>query len=119
MKRIVINKHYMPYVYGFIVSLAAILAAYIIVTQPGVSATATIIGVLVGLALIQLIAQVSYFLHLGDGPRPRWHLLSFLTMVMVVGFIVVGSLWIMANLDYNMMGDQMDEGIIKDEGINL
>ena len=38
-------------------------------------------------------------------------------MIMVVLFIVVGSIWIMNNLNYNMMGEHVDELIIEDEGL--
>lgn len=72
---------------------------------------------LIGFAISQLLVQLIFFLHLGRESKPRWNILVFLFAALVVLIVVVGSLWIMNNLDYHMGGHEMDSSIIKDEGI--
>lgn len=55
------------------------------------------------LAFGQFVVQLVYFLHLGTEQKPRWKLLVFWFMIVVVLIVVVGSLWIMYNLNYNMI----------------
>ena len=35
----------------------------------------------------------------------RWNLIAFLFTLLIIGIVVVGSLWIMYNLNINMMVD--------------
>lgn len=113
---------YGSYFTGFVISFMLTLAAFAAVTLQVDSQgdaypkTALIIGLLV-LAAIQLVAQLVFFFHLGREPKPRLNTVSFLFMLMVVGIIGIGSLWIMYNLDYNMTGREVEVHIQRDENI--
>ena len=80
------------YVLAFAASIVLTLTAYFI------SGAAVI-----GLGLLQALIQLVVFFHLGREERPRWNLITFLFMGIVLLVIVLGSLWIMYNLDYRMM----------------
>lgn len=54
-------------------------------------------------ALIQLIAQFVYFLHPVRGKDSRWNMIAFCFMLLFVVTIVIGSIWIMQNLNGRMM----------------
>lgn len=96
------------YVTGFVLSLFLTLVAYTLVVNDVIDTQIAIAGV-VCLALAQFFVQVVFFLHLGREGKPRWNLMTFLFMILVVFIVVAGSLWIMANLDYNMKhGKEMD-----------
>ena len=112
-----LKTQYMSYVVGYALSLVFTLNAYIAVTQSERGINTGLVALLVGLAVAQLIVQLIFFLHLGRESKPRWNGFAFLTMCMVVFFIVAGSIWIMNSLDYNMMGDHVDQMIIEDEGL--
>jgi len=102
---------YISYVIGFLLSLALTLGAYFLVSGYINSHNLThslLIFAIIGLASIQLCIQLIFFLHLGQEKKPRFNLITFLFMLVVLGIIVVGSLWIMQNLDYNMMPKEMD-----------
>jgi cytochrome o ubiquinol oxidase operon protein cyoD len=74
---------------------------------------------LAGLAVGQLLVQLGLFLHMGSEPKPRWNLMATLFSLMVVIIVVGGSLWIMNNLNYNMMSpSDTDNAIMHDEGIH-
>jgi len=89
------------YTIGFILSLLLSLVAYFYVELHGSADWVTLVlGVL---AVTQMIVQLVFFLHLGDEAGPRYRLLSFVFMFGTLVIIVVGSIWIMANMNYNMM----------------
>ncbi|MCI0560443.1 MAG: hypothetical protein MN733_18305, partial [Nitrososphaera sp.] len=53
------------------------------------------------LAMVQLFVQLELFLHLSHSPRLHRAVFAFAALLVVI--IVGGSLWIMNNLDYQMM----------------
>lgn len=55
------------------------------------------------LAAAQMVIQLVFFLHLGNESSPKWNLAAFAFMLLMLGILVIGSLWIMNNLNYNMM----------------
>ncbi len=112
-----LRTQYLSYTIGYALSLIFTLNAYIAVTQSNSGLNAGLLALVVGLAVAQLVVQLVFFLHLGRESKPRWNGVAFVTMCMVVFFIVAGSIWIMNSLDYNMMGDHVDQMIIEDEGI--
>jgi cytochrome o ubiquinol oxidase subunit IV len=104
------------YVTGFAVSIFLTITAYLLVTNHAFAKPVLVIAVIV-LALTQFITQLVYFLHLGRETKPRWKLLVFLLMVMVVLILVFGSLWIMTNLNYNMSPQQMQTYMQNQDGL--
>lgn len=90
------------YIVGFILSIALTLSSYFLVIQ-NVFSKWMLIAFISGLGVMQMIVQLLLFLQLGDEAKPRWNLLAFLFMVLVVFLLVFGSLWIMYNLDDRVM----------------
>ena len=107
------------YIIGFIASIVLSLVAYgIVAGQLFRSSTATIIAILI-LALVQLGVQLIFFLHLGQESKPRWNFFMFLFAGIVLLILVLGSLWIMYNLDYQMMPKmEIDHQIMDEEAIH-
>lgn len=108
------------YVSGFVLSLVFTLTAYFIVTASDWDRVFQL-GIIFVLAIAQFLVQIFFFLHLGRETRPRWKQLTFLFMITVVIIVVLGSIWIMSNLDYNhdKTPAQTDAYILKDEGVKL
>lgn len=106
------------YTIGFICSMALTLAAYwLVVTH--VLQSRVLVAAIISLAIVQLFAQMVFFLHLGQEARPRLNLLLFGFMAAVLMIMVVGSLWIMNHLNYHMMqGSELTNYIINDEGVH-
>jgi cytochrome o ubiquinol oxidase operon protein cyoD len=112
------------YVAGFVLSLLLTLTAYWLVLQhknshqPLFSHRFLIITIVV-LAITQLFVQLVFFLHLDSESKPRWNLLVASFAAIVVLILVLGSLWIMNNLNYHMDSPaQTDKNIIQDEGVH-
>lgn len=96
------TSRYVTYISGFILSIVLTLAAYYVVVAKALPQV-QVIATIVSLAAVQLIVQLVCFLHLGSEKRPRWNLITFSFMVLVLVIIVWGSLWIMNNLNNNLM----------------
>ncbi len=62
-------------------------------------------GVPIGLcvlAIAQMGVHLVFFLHITTGPDNTNNILALAFGVLIVFLVVVGSLWIMANLNHNM-----------------
>jgi len=90
------------YIIGFIASLFTTLVAYNMVTGHVMTGVGLVV-VLGGLALIQMAIQLIFFLHLDEESGSRYKLAAFGFMAGILFIVVVGSLWIMHHLNYNMM----------------
>lgn len=90
------------YVVGFVSCIVITVAAYLVATSHSVGNDLAV-GVVGVLAVVQFIVQLLAFLHLGHEYKPRWKLLAFVMMLSIVLIVVVGSVWIMNNLNYRMM----------------
>lgn len=105
------------YVFGFILAVVLTLIAYIIVVSQLLTGFA-LVGTIMGLAAVQLLVQLIFFLHFGSKQNAdaKWHQAAFYFMFLVLVVIVGGSLWIMANLNYNMTmtPEQMNEYMMKE-----
>jgi cytochrome o ubiquinol oxidase operon protein cyoD len=91
---------YKSYVVGFVLSVVTTLIAYFFVTNH-VWPMQTMVYVVMTLAVVQLVVQAVFFLHIGRGSHMK--LVTFTFSIIIVLIIVVGSIWIMNNLNYTMM----------------
>lgn len=90
------------YLMGLFLSLVFTFSAFILVGQHLLHTEALYIAITT-LAIFQLFAQVICFLRLNVAPEGRWNTMPFLFTFLIVGVLVGGSLWIMYNLNVNMM----------------
>lgn len=96
------HKTLAGYVWGLALSLILTLGSFGLVGWHllKVSDLYVVISIL---AVLQLFVQSIFFLRLNASQEGRWNLLPFLFVILIVGILVAGSLWIMYNLNYNMM----------------
>jgi cytochrome o ubiquinol oxidase subunit IV len=59
------------------------------------------------LAVLQLIVQTIFFLHLSLRKEDRSRLMTYVFTVYTVAFIGIGSIWILNNLNNNMSPQQV------------
>ena len=90
----------LSYLIGFVLSLVLTFGAYVMV-RGGVMTGWPLLYGLTGLAMIQMLVQLLFFLHLRHEEEPRWKLLVFDLMLFIVTVLVIGSIWIMNNLNYH------------------
>lgn len=103
------------YVAGFVLSLIFTLIPFFLVTSfslnPGL-----LIGILISFAVAQLIVQLVFFLHMGKSSKKEWNLIALIFTVIVVLIVVIGTIWVMNNLNYNMHPTQAEEYLKRQEG---
>lgn len=105
------------YVIGFILSVALSLLPYYLVVTKAASGTALLVTILV-FAVLQMLVQIIFFLHLGRGPKPRWNLFFFIATVGIILIVVGGSIMIMSSINNSMvMPSDQKKKLIDDEGI--
>ncbi len=96
------NKSTKPLILGLIFSLVMIFAAYEMTTHLHVKGSTLMVS-LMALASLQALAQLIFFMHVGLESKPRWNLAMLILTIFVVVLIVWGSVWIMENLNRNLM----------------
>jgi cytochrome o ubiquinol oxidase operon protein cyoD len=105
------------YVTGFVLSLVFTLIPYYLVVAKSLTGNA-LLGVIIAFAVVQLVIQVVFFLHLGREPKPRWNLLFFLSTISIILLVVVGSIWIMSHLQHQMSATDVTNKISTDEAVH-
>lgn len=96
------------YVTGFCLSLLLTLVPWALVSQ-GLAPRNVLVACAVAAAVLQLVVQLGFFLHLSFKPSERESLLGFASTAIIVFVIVFGSLWVMHDLNYWMMDPVMEE----------
>lgn len=91
------------YVIGFMLSIVLTLIPYYLVTERVFGDESLVLGVTL-FGILQLLVQVVFFLHLHKKSKPHWNMIIFSFTLLIVAFLVIGSLWIMYHLNMNMMG---------------
>ncbi len=101
-----IRAKVLTYVAGFV--LAAILtAASFAVVHSDVIYGPGIPVALIALAIAQMGVHLVFFLHVTSGPDNTNNVLALAFGVLIVGLVLIGSIWIMSHLDHNLMPASM------------
>ncbi|ATC32193.1 cytochrome o ubiquinol oxidase subunit IV [Caulobacter vibrioides] len=93
------------YVIGFV--LAVILTAipfWLVMADVLPNAQMTAVAVM-GLAVIQVVVHMIYFLHMNSRSEGGWTMLALMFTLILVVITLAGSLWVMHNLNTHMMPD--------------
>ncbi|MDA8416191.1 MAG: cytochrome o ubiquinol oxidase subunit IV [Betaproteobacteria bacterium] len=88
---------------GFVLSLILTLGAFSIARGWTDLASTMRHVLLVLLALIQILVQLRYFLHLDGSPDQRWKRWTLWYTVLIALLLLGGTLWIMHNAQMHMM----------------
>ncbi|MVW72857.1 MULTISPECIES: cytochrome o ubiquinol oxidase subunit IV [unclassified Bordetella] len=90
------------YIVGFILSLILTLGSFGLLMVEGVPRQWIVPGIMI-LCVAQLFVQLVFFLHMGTSKSQRDNLQSFIFALFVIAIIVLGSLWVLHNMNANMM----------------
>jgi cytochrome o ubiquinol oxidase operon protein cyoD len=96
------------YIIGFISSLILTLFSFSLVAFELLKGS-YLVYALMSLAVIQTIVQLIFFLHIGQEAKPRWESMALGFTILVLLIVVIGSLWLMHDLDERMMGNMTHE----------
>jgi cytochrome o ubiquinol oxidase subunit IV len=93
---------YLSYTVGLGLAIIATIASFVVAGTNLLWAPGIPVGLIV-LALAQIGIHLVFFLHLGTGPDSTNNILALAFGVLIVFLIITGSVWIIANLQSNMV----------------
>lgn len=96
------NASFKPQILGYVLSFLLTATTYLVVTRHHLS-DGELLFTIFGCAIAQALFQLIFFMHLGLESKPHWNTITFLFVVLVIVIVIGGSLWIMNNLNYNLM----------------
>ena len=95
------------YTIGLLLALALTGTSFWVANTHLLWAPGNALGLAV-LAIAQMGVHLVFFLHIGTGPDSTNNVLAVAFGVLIVFLVVAGSLWIMADLNGNMMPGMMN-----------
>ena len=90
------------YVIGFVLAVILTVIPFKIVMD-GTMERGTMLWIILGMAAVQIVVHLKYFLHLDGSNGQRWNVMALLFTVLILFIVLAGSLWIMHNMNANMM----------------
>ena len=96
------TANFLSYTAGLGLAILATIASFIVSQTNLLWAPGIPVGLIV-LAFAQIGVHLVFFLHLGSGPDHTNNILALAFGVLIVFLVITGSIWIIANLNANMM----------------
>lgn len=90
------------YTIGFILSIVLTIIPFGMVMAGGFG-RGLLVAVIAITAIAQVLIQLVYFLHMNTSSEQRWNLIAFVYTILTIAVLLIGSVWVMNYLHYNMM----------------
>jgi cytochrome o ubiquinol oxidase subunit IV len=90
------------YLTGFALSVVLTAIPFWLVMAKVLPASATV-PIILAFAAVQMLVHMVYFLHMNAKVEGGWSLLALLFTAIVVVIMLAGSIWVMYNMNTNMM----------------
>lgn len=91
------------YMIGFGLSVVLTLIPFWIVLGDVMDSTGWAIAIIFAMGAAQMIVHIHYFLHVSLKVEEGWQAMSMGLTVLLLVIVMAGSIWVMFNLDENMM----------------
>ncbi|GKX56558.1 cytochrome o ubiquinol oxidase subunit IV [Leminorella grimontii] len=90
------------YLIGFVLSVILTAIPFWMV-MTGAAEPKTLVVAISLFAVVQIVVHLVYFLHMNTKSEGGWNFVALVFTGLIIAIVVVGSLWIMYNLNVNMM----------------
>jgi cytochrome o ubiquinol oxidase subunit IV len=90
------------YLVGFVLAVVLTAGSFWSVTSGAFKGESAIIALAV-LAAVQVIVHVVFFLHVNTSKGQRWHVMSFAYTILMSLILIIGTVWVMHNVQMLMM----------------
>lgn len=90
------------YLIGLALSIILTAVPFGIVMTGAMTGTPAVVLILL-CAVAQVLVQLVFFLHMNTSSEQLWNTSSAIFVVVLVAILIVGSIWIMAHLNHNML----------------
>ncbi len=99
------------YLTGFILSVILTAIPFGIVMAGGFDSRFLTAAVVVGMAIVQILVHMVYFLHMNTRSDEGWTMMALIFTVVILVIVLSGSLWVMYNMNTNMMPQMNHEAL--------
>ncbi|EET82645.1 cytochrome o ubiquinol oxidase, subunit IV [Acinetobacter radioresistens SK82] len=96
------HGNFKQYTIGFILSVILTIIPFGMVMSGGFE-RGLLVTVIAITAAAQVLVQLVFFLHMNASSEQRWNVIAFIYTVLCIAILLVGSVWIMNYLHFNMM----------------
>jgi cytochrome o ubiquinol oxidase operon protein cyoD len=90
------------YSLGLLLSIILTVVPFSLIMFDILAGTPAVLVILV-CAVAQVLVQLVFFLHMNTSSEQLWNTTSAVFVVVLVAILIVGSIWIMAHLNHNML----------------
>ncbi|WP_338338984.1 cytochrome o ubiquinol oxidase subunit IV [Xanthomonas euvesicatoria] len=90
------------YLIGFVMAVTLTVIPFAMVMSGAFSKGVTVIVISL-MAAVQMLVHMVYFLHMDRSPEQRSNVQVGLFSLLIIGIVIVGSLWVLHNMNVNMM----------------
>lgn len=102
---------YRSYAIGFILSVILTAIPFAVVMAGMFESRVLTGGIVIACAAVQVVVHMVYFLHMNGRSDEGWTMMALIFTVVVVVIILAGSLWVMHNMNANMMPQMNHDGM--------
>jgi cytochrome o ubiquinol oxidase subunit IV len=96
------TANYLSYSVGLGLAVLLTIASFVVAQTNLLWAPGIAVGLMV-LAFAQIGVHLVFFLHVGTGPDHTNNIVALAFGLLIVFLVIAGSVWIIANLNANMM----------------
>ncbi|MBC8752426.1 MULTISPECIES: cytochrome o ubiquinol oxidase subunit IV [Paraburkholderia] len=90
------------YTAGFVLSVILTVAAFALVMTGTLTGQSALFAI-AGLAFVQILVHLVFFLHMNTSSSQRWNVTAFAFTALTAVIVIGGTLWVMHNVSMNMM----------------
>ena len=98
------------YLTGFALAAVLTIIPFWLVMSGALKEPGLAVVIVLGLAAVQIVVHMVYFLHMSTKSEGGWNLVAFVFTVVLVVITLSGSIWIMFHLNSNM-NPMMQQGL--------
>ena len=91
------------YMTGFVLAVILTVIPFWLVMAKVFPSSSTTALVILGIAAVQIVVHMIYFLHMNTRSEGGWSLLALVFTVVLLVIMLAGSIWVMYHLNSNMM----------------
>lgn len=91
------------YVIGFVLAVILTVIPFWLVMGDVLESRTATIGWILAFAVVQVIVHVVYFLHMKPNTEGGWSMMALIFTIITLVIALVGSIWVMRNLEEHMM----------------
>jgi len=97
------------YMTGFVLAVVLTVIPFALVMGKVFGSSSMTGLVILGLAAVQMVVHMIYFLHMDTKSQGGWSLLALVFTLVLVVITLSGSIWVMYHLNTNMMPMSMQD----------